>query len=131
MNRLARACNLAVKTFCAVMTLSSMALPALAADADVPQHAVHYSDLDVSREPGATVLYHRIASAATLVCTALDGADLASKMRYKACVNKAVTDAVTTAGQPMLVAVYQAKHRILRRTVASSDSGQASVGGAP
>jgi len=117
--------DLAIKTVFAVLALGATTLPAAAAEADVPQRAVHFSDLDVSHELGATVLYRRIASAASMVCSNLDRADLASKMQFKACVNKAIQDAVTAVNQPMLLAVYQAKHGTSRPlSVASLDARQ-------
>jgi len=123
---IARSHGLAVQAIFGVLALGCAALPTLAADANLPQRAVHYGDLDVSREPGATVLYRRIASAAERVCSNFDRVDLSSKQRFKGCVNKAIDDAVTAVNQPALFVVYQAKRAPSRLGVASVDSRQVS-----
>ena len=125
MKTIARSYGLAVQTVFGVLALGCTALPALAVEPNAPQHAVHYSDLDMSQESGATVLYRRIGAAARGVCAQLDRADLSSKTRYKACVNKAIDDAVIAVNQPTLFAVYQAKRGPSRLSIASLDSQQA------
>jgi len=117
----ARTCGLAVRTVFGVLALGGAVLTAVAKDADVPRHAVHYGDLDVSQTPGATVLYRRIASAAEKVCSRFDRDDLHSKQVFKACVHKAIEDAVTAVNQPTLFTIYQSKQHARPLSVASLD----------
>jgi len=79
-------------------------LPAVGAAGDpssVRTVTVGYSDLSVSSPEGAASLYRRIVWAARQVCEAPDS---------RACVNKAIADAVTKVGQPELAAVYNARN---------------------
>src|SRR5687767_13659944 len=69
---------------------------------------VSYADLDISRAPGASTLYHRIEAAARKVCTpASSGDPLRFRMQFKACYNKAVEDAVAQVNKPALVALHR------------------------
>jgi UrcA family protein len=90
---------------------SSFAAQCIAAETgDVPQVVVHYADLNVSSPWGAAALYARIRGAADTVCPGFNLPDLASKARKKACVHKAIVDAVITVNQPALFAQYNAKN---------------------
>jgi UrcA family protein len=62
-------------------------------------YAVGYSDLDVSTVNGAKTLYLRIRYAAETLC---ESAATWGKKEGEACVNKAVNDAVTRVGAPLL-----------------------------
>jgi len=87
-------------------------LPAVGAAGDpssVRTVTVGYSDLSVSSPEGAASLYRRIVWAARQVCEAPDDT-LASREDSRACVNKAIADAVTKVGQPELAAVYNARN---------------------
>ncbi len=76
---------------------------------DVPFKVVHFADLDLSRSEGATVLYRRLKGAAETVCAPLDDRDLARHMRFKACVQNAISTAVAKVDQPALTAYYETK----------------------
>jgi UrcA family protein len=88
--------------------------------ADVPSVTVHYGDLNLSTPQGAATLYSRIAAAAHQVCDS-GRDDLALRQATRACIDKAVADAVVKVGHPELIAVYNAKtHRALPTTVAAA-----------
>jgi UrcA family protein len=70
---------------------------------------VKYGDLNLSNPLGATALYSRIVAAAHQVCDSSN--DLASQVRAHACLNKAISEAVTKVGHPGLIAVYIEKNR--------------------
>jgi hypothetical protein len=55
------------------------------------------------------VLYQRLKGAAEVVCAPLDDRELARHMRYKACVQSAISTAVAKVNQPTLTAYYAAK----------------------
>ena len=80
--------------------------------ADLPKTIVKYADLDISTSQGATVLYNRIRSASEGLCAPLNGGDLDSKFRAKACVQRAIEGAVAKVNRPALYAVYAAKHEV-------------------
>jgi UrcA family protein len=81
---------------------------AIAADTDGPALLKHvsYSDLDLSREPGARVLYQRIKSAAGVVCAPLSGRQLSQYMNQANCVTNAIETAVKQVNEPMLTRYY-------------------------
>lgn len=92
---------------------ASFATVCAAADSTgAPTVIVKYGDLSVSNPQGAARLYGRIVAAAHEVCKGFDinSRDLASQARLKACVHKAIADAVTAVGQPQLLAIYNAKN---------------------
>ncbi len=80
-----------------------------AADGNIERSVtVKFGDLNLSNPQGASALYSRIVAAAHQVCDA--PVDLASMAKAKACLNKAISDAVTRVGHPNLIAVYDAKN---------------------
>ncbi len=92
------------------MAASCGALPAAAAvSGEIASEKVTFADLDISRPPGAAVLYRRIHSAAESVCTPFGAVGIASKVLVDACIHKAITDAVATVDQPALSRIYSAK----------------------
>ena len=94
-----------------VMAASLAALPVAAAVNDnPPRERVTFGDLDISRPPGAAALYNRIRSAAVKVCAPLWVTGIATKSLVDACVDKAISDAVTTIGQPELSRIFSAKN---------------------
>jgi UrcA family protein len=97
--------------------ISSVSSIAGAADA---QKAVRYTELNASSAQGAAVLYNRIGAASAEVCSPLDHGDLASKMHMKACIQKAIVDAVSQVNQPALTAVYNARNGATLPTVAAA-----------
>src|SRR5688572_32649626 len=124
MKTIARSRGLAVQTVLSVLALGCAALPALANDIDAPQRAVRFSDLDVAQTRGASVLYRRISSAAEKVCSRLDRRDLSSQIRFKACVARAIENAVVQVDKPMLLAVHVARQPKSRLSGASLEAGQ-------
>jgi len=64
-----------------------------AADA-LPTRRVSYADLDISKPPGAKVLYRRITAAAHEVCTFEGVKELAASYRYRDCIDQAIDAAV-------------------------------------
>jgi UrcA family protein len=94
---------------CGVIASIFVALPA-AADSLAPlKEKVKFGDLDVSRPQDAARLYSRIRAAAERVCSPFDAAGLAAKQHLDACINKAISEAVTTVDRPALSRVYGAK----------------------
>jgi UrcA family protein len=77
---------------------------------DFSPKTVQYTDLSVSTTQGAATLYNRIRNASEEVCSPLDHGDLSSKMHAKACMHKAIADAVGQVNQPALTAVYNARN---------------------
>lgn len=95
----------------AALALSCGALSTAHAD-DVPQAVVKFGDLDLASPQGAAALYGRIVVAAYEVCKAfdIDIHGLEFPAEQIACVHKAVARAVTRAGRPELLAIYNARH---------------------
>ena len=75
---------------------------------DVPSRVVQFGDLDLSGSPGAAVLYRRLKGAAETVCDPLDDRQLARHMQFKACVQSAISTAVSKVDRPALTAYYEA-----------------------
>jgi UrcA family protein len=100
---------------------AGIATPGIAGDyTEVRSITVQYGDLNLSNPLGAATLYGRIVGAAHEVCD-LDDDNLTARASERACVEKAVADAVTKVGHPELFAVYSAKtHRASPMTVASA-----------
>ena len=68
---------------------------------DVPTKTVSFRDLDLSTAQGAEALYGRIADAAREVCR---GAEIAS---IHACRARAIDDAVSAIGNPLLSSLHR------------------------
>jgi UrcA family protein len=101
--------RLSATALCGVIASSFAALPA-ASDSFAPLTArVKFADLDVSRPQDAAVLYDRIRGAAEKVCSPYEAGGFAAKMHLDACINKAISKAVTTVDAPALSRVYSAK----------------------
>jgi len=83
--------------------------PAVADSSDAPQATVKYGDLNVASPEGTAVLYARIRHAARNVCLQFDGDHLDASGQREACINKAISDAVTKVNAPALSALYRAK----------------------
>jgi UrcA family protein len=87
-------------------------LTGVAHSAEVPAQAVRFQDLNLNTDAGVQVLYKRIQRAANQVCGDVDGRDLVVARAHKACVDRAVADAVATVNNQMLtktVAVAQVR----------------------
>ena len=98
--------------FTSIVIMSTLALTRVADAApapDRPQAIVHFADLDLSRSQGVAVLYRRLRAAAETVCAPLDGRDLARHMRFKACAQSALSEAVAEVDRPALTEYYRAQ----------------------
>ncbi|MBS0419646.1 MAG: UrcA family protein [Proteobacteria bacterium] len=67
-----------------------------ASPGDVPSQTVAYQDLDLNSDAGVQALYRRIQFAADQVCGEADTRELARLHVKKACVDRAVSDAIAT-----------------------------------
>jgi len=76
-----------------------------------PSVAVKYSDLDLSTQEGALILYRRIAAAARTVCPDEDIRNLELFARSRACQAEAIARAVSDSHIPQLAAVYAARSK--------------------
>ena len=94
------------------ITLFGLGLGAQLTYATPPQDvhfvAVRFSDLDLTRSEGAAVLYQRLQAAAKTVCVSLDARDLASRMRFRDCVQTGIGSAIVKIDWPVLTAYYKA-----------------------
>jgi len=92
-----------------LLAITSVAAHAGAPDISAPQQStVRFADLNLSAAQGAETLYARIQSAAGQVCGPEDDKNLALFLSRRACVDKAVADAVSHVGNAQLRAVYEA-----------------------
>jgi UrcA family protein len=105
--------RLSAAVLCGVLASNLAAMsPAQADDFDTPQAKVTFGDLDVSRPPGAAVLYSRIKAAAMKVCEPHWASSLQARVSADDCVRSAIAQAVATVDQPALSQIYSAKNRI-------------------
>lgn len=77
--------------------------------ADFPKQDVSYKDLNLNSNAGIQVLYKRIQGAANQVCGKVDVRDLQGMSVQKACVERAISDAVATVNSQSLTRVYLTK----------------------
>ena len=63
---------------------------------------VYFSDLDVSTVEGVKRLYVRLRRAAAEVCVPLESASAARASEHRACISKAIDDAVAAVNRPLL-----------------------------
>ena len=84
-----------------------------AADLGDPPHVtVRFADLNLSSPQGATVLYRRLESAASLVCETSDPGDGPfHSLDAGKCADRAVRGSVKKISAPLLTAVYNAHNR--------------------
>jgi UrcA family protein len=105
-----------------LLSVCSLGVQAARADDSPPQVKVSYADLNLSSTQGAEALYRRIKSAAGEVCYPREERNLALMANRRACIQKAISDAVTHVGSPTLTAVYNTNEgRSQPLQVASSD----------
>ena len=92
-----------------VAATAFLSLPALAdaVDPRVPSVAVHYADLDLTTDAGVRVLYRRLQFASQRVCRSLESRELARAIRYRACYDQALTEAVAKVDVEMLSALHK------------------------
>jgi UrcA family protein len=86
---------------------AAVASPASAAIDEPATYVVRFADVDLSRIGGAATLYTRIRQAAGQVCTPLEGRDLGLLVKHRACVDKAIADAVASVNRPLLSQYHQ------------------------
>jgi UrcA family protein len=104
--------NEQIKNVVLGVAVATAMLVGVAQGAEVPVKTVRYQDLNLNTDAGVQVLYKRIHGAANLVCGYVDGRDLVVARAHKACVERAVADAVATVNNQMLtkaVAVAQVR----------------------
>jgi len=99
-------------TICIAVTLSLGAANASAsaswdtsATGVARKEVVLFRDLDLSKIEGVTTLYGRISHAARDVCDPLE--TLQFPEAYRACVDKAIADAVAKVNRPLLSQYHQ------------------------
>jgi UrcA family protein len=71
------------------------------------KYVVPFSDLDLSRIEGAATLYARLRHAARAVCETILTAQPGLGEKYRACVDKAIAEAVASANRPLLSQYHQ------------------------
>ena len=92
------------------LALAGAALLAATAQAQAPGAAevhtltVKYSDLNLTTDAGATLLYNRIRGAAHFVCGE-EGRRLEEQLAWNDCVHTSVSDAVSAVHSPLLSAL--------------------------
>jgi UrcA family protein len=67
---------------------------------------VAYGDLNLETEQGANALYKRLHIAAEEVCAPYQSIDLARRIAWQTCINRAVATAVERVNRPMVTAVH-------------------------
>ncbi|HEY0800271.1 MAG TPA: UrcA family protein [Steroidobacteraceae bacterium] len=87
---------------------SVSAVSAADAGTEPVSRTVKFADLNLSKPPGAAVLYARINAAAKNVCSFYWFKSDADQDR---CVHDAIASAVIKVNQPALFAVYNAKNK--------------------
>jgi UrcA family protein len=76
----------------------------------VKTETVRYDDIRLISAVGAAVLYNRLRGAAERACGGpVDTVPLAQRVRFKACVDDAVTKAVADVNNPMLTWYLESK----------------------
>jgi UrcA family protein len=93
---------------CGAMTLLALQTTASAGDDALPSRRVSYADLDISKPAGAKVLYRRIEAAAHQVCGIEGMKGLAATYRSRACIDQAITAAVTQVNSVALSDLHSA-----------------------
>jgi UrcA family protein len=71
------------------------------------KYVVPFSDLDLSRIEGTTALYGRLRHAARMVCDPILTQRPLFFKEHRACVDKAVADAVAKVNRPLLTQYLQ------------------------
>jgi UrcA family protein len=94
---------------CAAISANAHAdQPAVAEVREWVTYSVGYSDLDVTKLKGAETLYLRIRHAADVLC---ESAASWGKKEGKACVRKAVEDAVARVDAPLLTQYHELRSK--------------------
>jgi UrcA family protein len=91
----------------ATLALTGTQLVCAANSADTPINVpVNYASLDLSTSAGVKILYRRLNVAAGQACEPLNRDDLSLSWRYKACIQRALSNAVRNVDNPMLTQHY-------------------------
>ena len=94
-------------TVALITTLSLASAAALAGpEPEALSKTVNYAALDLTKTAGAEDLYKRLNSAARLVCAPADGRLLSQKLRYRTCVDTALSNAVVRVDQPLVKNIH-------------------------
>jgi UrcA family protein len=99
-------------TIFAALTCSTASVSFASDTPDPLQVKVKYDDLNASSNSGAITLYNRIRVAADTVCQPLhphNVADLAGRTIFAACVQKAMSNAISDVNEPALFTIANAK----------------------
>jgi UrcA family protein len=86
--------NTRIKNVTNTLVVAAAMLVGVAQAAEAPAEAVTYQDLNLANEAGTGVLLQRIRGAANQVCGNVEIRDLPGARAHRACVEKAVSDAV-------------------------------------
>jgi UrcA family protein len=105
--------NRALLTALSLTSLATATQPAQAAEPTAPTNhyakVVHYTELDLTRTTGVTILYDRLKRAAQAVCDPFRDYSI-QRFRYEQeCVDQAVAEAVAKVAHPNVTAYHQAK----------------------
>jgi UrcA family protein len=104
----------------AALGLAIAVLPAQSADRIITKTTVvQYADLNLGNPAGARALYTRIQAAARSLCSP-------ARRDHRACVNDAVSEAVSRLNLPLVSALHHGKH-----TQGSSDFASGLTATAP
>lgn len=81
--------------------------------ADTPAHlVVNYAGIDLSTTAGARLMYGRLHAAAEQVCALLDREDdLNLAVRYRTCVQTAMSNAIQQLDKPLLTELFMERTR--------------------
>jgi UrcA family protein len=84
---------------------------------------VHFADLNLSTAQGAKRLYTRLRVAATEVCVPLESASAAGASEHRACVTKAIDDAVAVINLPLVSEYHRSQTKGHLRVVKLAEAG--------
>lgn len=84
-----------------------------------PAIQASYAGLELSSPAGAESLYRRLKGAAERVCGFVDLRQLSQSVRWSACYDKALADAVGKLNEVQVTALYRMRHRTITLGVAS------------
>lgn len=103
-------CHTALTTVIAALLLSCSAVTQAATpdSSTAPQVIVHFADLNLATPEGAQALYARIRVAAKQVCGPEDDRNLMVFGMRRACMHKAIADAIAHVSSAQLTALHQA-----------------------
>lgn len=111
-NSISSPIRLAAAAAFGALALGFTSMSVAAEVSDVPQVTVTFSDLNTSSPRDVATLYGRIERAADEVCEPydMDFDDSVSNALLNACVQKAISHAVTEARLPQLSTIYEARN---------------------